>query len=408
MPIWDFNRGEWTEAYVFLHLLGCGRLYGADENQIRNDLTYIDIVNIIRDEPDCVIVFKRVLEEDQVKVWFEKDGVIRFVTAPELSEKAKVLYEKIKTVTAGSRKLRIPEIQDFLESMFIKTPKANLSDEAKKKYGAKADVVITSEDSQDRAHRTEGFSIKSHIGSSPTLFNGSQTSGFVYEIIGCDETGMHTINALDSFVAMIAHIKQNYSLRFQGCRNEIFEENLELVDGSLEGVLNEMVLASINYSAKPASKNLPDLCDALTRTNPLGKRHPENYYASKIKSFLFASFAGMTASTVWDGRKNLTGGYIDVTKDGEMLYYRANSDDVFCNYLMKYAYLDFLDRGRHKDVAVAKALAYNEGREVTEEELNASMCKPDGTKKPVKGNFGYVYEKDGRYFIDVNFQVRCR
>lgn len=408
MSIWDFNRGEWTEAYVFLYLLGSGRLYGANENQLRNDLTYIDIVNIIRDEPDSLIIFERYLEEEQVKISFENEGVIRFLTAPELTAKASLLYEKIRTVSAGNRKLQVPEIQDFLERMFIKSPKANLSSRAKEQYGAKADIIITSEDSQDRARRTEGFSIKSHLGSSPSLFNGSQTSGFVYEIPECTESLMHAINALDSFTDMIAYIRQNLSLKFCGCRNEVFAENLELSDGSLENVLNELVLSAINYNEGALSKSLTDLCDALACSNPLGKRHPEYYYSSKIKKFLFDSFAGMTATSTWNGRRNLTGGYIDVNKDGEMLYYRANSDDVFCNYLMKYAYLDFLDRGRFKDVAVAKAIAYNEHREITEDELHEATFKSDGKKKDVKGNHGYVYERNGQFYIDINFQVRCR
>lgn len=29
MAVWKFNRGEWTEAYVFMRLLGDGRIYGA-------------------------------------------------------------------------------------------------------------------------------------------------------------------------------------------------------------------------------------------------------------------------------------------------------------------------------------------------------------------------------------------
>lgn len=409
MNLWEFNKGEWTEAYVFLYLLGNGRLYGADENQQRNDLTYIDIINIIRDEPNSFIVFKRVLENGQVNISFENEGTIRVITAPEISQKAQFLYEKIKGFKAGKRKHTVEEdLQNFLEYMMLKSPKANLSDRAKEKYGAKTDIILTSEDSQDRARRTEGFSIKSHLGSSPTLFNGSTKSGFVYEIPGCDENEMHTINALDSFVDMVGYIKQNLSLHFCGCRNQIFSENLELSDGSLEIVLNEVVLTAIKYNEGAASKNLPDICEALASNNPLNKRHPEFYYSSKIKKFLFDSFAGMTATTVWNGRRNLTGGYIDVNTKGEMLYFRANSDDVFCNYLMKYAYVDFLDRGRHKDIAVAKAKAYLDGREITDEELNAATYNSNGEKKNIKGDYGYVYEKDGRFYIDINFQVRCR
>lgn len=51
MAVWEFNRGEWTEAYVFLRLLGEGRIYGASADLVKDEKTYIDIVNIIRAEP---------------------------------------------------------------------------------------------------------------------------------------------------------------------------------------------------------------------------------------------------------------------------------------------------------------------------------------------------------------------
>ena len=40
--IWRFNRGEWTEAYVFLKLLSDGKIYGATEdlNAERKRKTY--------------------------------------------------------------------------------------------------------------------------------------------------------------------------------------------------------------------------------------------------------------------------------------------------------------------------------------------------------------------------------
>ena len=48
--MWEFNYGEWTEAYVFLSLLGTGRIYAADENFERSENVYIDILKIIRYE----------------------------------------------------------------------------------------------------------------------------------------------------------------------------------------------------------------------------------------------------------------------------------------------------------------------------------------------------------------------
>ena len=50
--MWEFNYGEWTEAYVFLRLLGNGRIYAADRNFEQDENVYIDILNIIRHEKE--------------------------------------------------------------------------------------------------------------------------------------------------------------------------------------------------------------------------------------------------------------------------------------------------------------------------------------------------------------------
>ena len=102
MAVWQFNRGEWTEAYVFMRLLGDGRIYGASSELTRDDSTYIDIINIIRDEPDKLLIFERFIEANIAYVKASKDGEsIKVVTAPELSEYARVLYENIKQLKAS-------------------------------------------------------------------------------------------------------------------------------------------------------------------------------------------------------------------------------------------------------------------------------------------------------------------
>lgn len=296
-----------------------------------------------------------------------------------------------------------------LFSIICDTPKANLSDSAKEKYGAKTDVVITSEDSLDHSRTTEGFSIKSHIGSPATLFNSSQTSGFTFEIVGCDEKGMHELNAKDAFLSIMKDIKDRFSLEYIGCRNEAFEQNIAIVDSRMEEVLSAAVLVQALYYGD-CSSDVKDVCNKVVELNPIKIKNPQVFYPAKFKDFLFDSFAGMTASSIWNGRKRLTGGYIDVSRSGEMLYYRAMSDDIFGNYLFENTYFDRPDRGMLKDLAVAKAKAYQEGRNLSERERNSYIYKngESGAKKYKKGDFGYVYSKDNKYFIDLNFQIRFR
>lgn len=253
--------------------------------------------------------------------------------------------------------------------------------------------------------------IKSHIGSSPTLFNSSQSSGFVYKIVGCDVDGMHRLNYKEGFLDIISAIKEEYSLEYIGCRNEIFEQNIRVVDSRMDEILQNAMLMQVGYLDGLDSTSIPEISKALATLNPIGVRNPGVFYEAKLKAFLFASFAGMTASTEWNGRKKLTGGYIDVDRDGELLYYRAISDDIFENYLFKHTYVDRPDRGVSKALAVAEAkVAVDENRELTDEEINKVIYKNgvSGPKNSKKGDFGYVYQEGDDFYIVINFQVRFR
>lgn len=411
MDEWLFNRGEWTEAYVFLRLLGEGRIYGADENLQRDEQAYIDVINIIKDEPTQYLRFERFVEDEleEVRAINEEDGIqFRIITAPELRERASYLYNKIKDFSAGTRKYSEPATEAFLRELRFTNPKANLSRRAKDLYGAKADVIITTEDSFDHTRAIVGFSIKSHMGSPSSLFNCSSTSGFKYEVIGCNEQIMHKLNALDSYTDIIQTIKNNYRLEYLGCRNNVFEDNISVVDSQMDKVLNCMALIQSGYLCRSVSNKSLDLCNAVTVKNPLNVRNPEFFYPAKFKDFLFDSFAGLTATTPWNGRKKLSGGYIDVSRNGDMLYYRAISDDIFSNYLLARTYIDRPDRGVNCDMAIAKGKAYLEGRDLTEDEIYRIEHDSNGKCRAKKGDFGYVYCNEGKYFIDINFQIRFK
>lgn len=413
MAVWEFNKGEWTEAYVFLRLLGDGRIYGASANLVKDDRTYIDIINLIRDEPNSYLKFERFIEDELSKVRALDDDNITFkvITAPELTEKADFLYREIMSSPAGARKIEIPQIQNYLEELRITNPKANLSDKAKEQYGAKTDIIITSKNSLDNSRTTEGFSVKSHLGSNPTLLNCSQTSGFVYRIPGCDIEGMHRLNALDSFKTIISAIKEAYSLEYIGCRNDVFEQNICTVDSRMDEILHNTLLLFYGYYGITLSSDMNSVCNALAELNPILIKNPKVFYQAKIKDLLFASFAGLTVSTPWSGRKKLTGGYIDVGRNGELLYYRAISDDIFANYLFQNTKFEVPDRGIEKVLAFKRAKVYlEEGRNLTQDEENVIIYKngKNGTKNSKKGDFGYVYQEGKDFFFVMNFQIRFR
>lgn len=414
MAVWNYNRGEWTEAYVFLRLLGVGRIYGADENFTKDDLAYIDIVNIIKDEPQKYLRFERFIKDEIAEIQAlegeENPIVFKVITAPELDKKASYLYNKIKEAS-GDRRFSVPDIELYLRDLQFNSPKATLSKKAKDLYGEKSDIILTAEDSLDHTHSIVGFSIKSHLGSGATLFNCSATSGFVFRIDGCDEAGMHQLNSLDSFMKIIQAIKHKYKLEYIGCRNDAFSQNISIVDSQMERILSTAILINSGFYDKTHSySKLTAICNKLSEINPIGVKNPDTFYMAKLKDFLFASFAGMTASRLWNGRKKVTGGYIDVGRNGEMLYYRAISDDVFCNYLLANTHIDRPDRGYLFKLALAEAKAYLKGGQLSEEERYNLTFKKDKNgsmaKRNKKGDFGYVFYEGDEYRIVFNFQVR--
>lgn len=407
--MWEFNYGEWTEAYVFLRLLGNGRIYAADENFEKDENVYIDILNIIRHEKDHILEFKRELELEVVHV-HDNDVMFRVLAYSELIEKANFLYDAIKNVTSNNRKFPIPEIEEYLSELKFSQPKVpKLPKDVEETYGKKTDIIIKMQDSVDHAISTTGFSIKSHLGSASTLFNSSMASNFLYEIVGCNDDIMYEINGnhISSEIGMFKFIKDNpnLSLEFRGT-SEKFNDNLDFVELKMPEILSCVLLTQIGYYDRAISSKTKDIVDKVIEINPVGVRRPEMWYKAKMKDFLYASFSGLTASESWDGRKKLSGGYIDVNTNGDMLYYRAVSDDIFNTFLYEHTFFDRPSRGVNKDKAKVIAQAYLEGREVTEEELREATYK-NGKLKPKKGDWGYVYKgEDDKYYISINFQVR--
>jgi hypothetical protein len=89
-----------------------------------------------------------------------------------------------------------------------------------------------------------------------------------------------------------------------------------------------------------------------------------------LKSFLYASYCGMTASTLWDGRSNVNGGLITVGSTGDVLAFNALESDAFKSYLFNHCCIDY----------------------------------PSTSEK--HGNYGRLYQVGEDWFFDLNFQIR--
>ena len=408
MAVWNFNRGEWTEAYVYLKLLGIGKLFGADAEQKKNEDVYLDIESVLRFE-EQVLKFTRLRNGSHV-IAYEQDKSFLKLATSLLSEKADSLFRSITEYT-GRDGLTIPESQAFLEKMHFSSPKApSIPTNLRERYGDKADIVFLYRLSSDGSNNTEGFSIKSYLGASPTLFNAAEASRLFYKIPNCTDELMHRINSAGSFNNIIQKIKENkLVLEFVPDKTkESFAINLEKVDSRMLEILDASLRIECGLLDEPKSKSVTDIVNKVAELNPLKNRDPLHFYLVKFKEFLFDSFAGMTADARWNGRKKITGGFIEVDNHGDMLYYRAMSDDVFSSYLFNNTRFERPDRGYLCEIACKEGDAFVNGRTLSTNEINQLTYNKKGKKKGKRCNYGYIFKEGNDYYFTLNFQIRFK
>ena len=413
MPEWRFNKGEWAEGYVFLKVLGDGRIHAGTANLEPIEDVYIDIRNVQKRLGRDVYTFERT-QIGRVACLIEclRNGE-RYVVVPSESfcSNADNLNRTIRSTQA--RSFAVPAVQRFLESIGVSSIKSPpMSDEEIERYGGKTDIFLRVRNSIDNMEESVGFSIKSHFGSNATLLNCGAGTNYLFEIEGCTDDDMIHLNSLTSIREILRAIKESDHLNIvpigssvisvrgtNGFTGPVFDINLEHVDSNFPKVIPVMLLSLHGYYDMPESRNIPDVVAAISRVNPLHLRSVSSPYETMFKNLLFAAFSGLTASRLWDGRRRVTGGYLDVSEDGNILYFRALSDDQFLSYLFNSTCIDNPSRGNRYQTIHREALA---GRNV-----------PDiGTIKPDHGDYGYVfdYNDDGviRKVLGINWQIRFR
>lgn len=416
MSEWNYNRGEWAEGYVFLKVLGDGRIHAGTSEMKPIEDTYLDIKSVQKRSNKDIYTFER-SQIGRVACVVEcfKNGEKYIVIPSELfNNHADVLYKVISSTGTGN--ISVPEVRTFLESIEVKSIKSPpMSADEIEKYGGKTDIFLRVRNSIDNMEENVGFSIKSHFGSNATLLNCGKGTNYLFEIENCSDEDMLELNKLDSIKSQLNFIKQSDHLKINPIGSSVittkgknpfsgpvFDINLEHVDSNFPKVIPVMLLALHGfYEEKPKSRNIPDVVEAIYKVNPLGLRSRSNAYETMFKNLLFAAFSGLTASNPWDGRRRVTGGYLDVSDNGELLYFRALSDEQFLSYLFNSTCIDNPSRGNRYQTIHRKAKA---GQNVD----NIESIKAD------HGDYGYVFDYDDdetgktKRVIGINFQIRFR
>lgn len=193
-----------------------------------------------------------------------------------------------------------------------------------------------------------GFSIKSELGSAPTLLNAGKTTNFTYEIVSnrsnivSDVNSIYKRNHIDVKGRIANIIEDNDALEYYDMDNAVFKNNLILIDSCMDSIIAETLL----YFYRDGITNCKDMVKRLEEENPL-KYGNINAYAYKFKKFLASVALGMKPATEWDGMDEANGGYIIVTKEGDVVAYHIYNRNCFEEYLLNNTKYETASTSRH-------------------------------------------------------------
>ena len=339
MPIRKANKGEWSEVYTMFKLLGEGKLYSGDETYNRINDNFYPILNIIREEIESktqtnIFDYEVIHKNNDYKA--ETEGVIIHANNEEVMRMdAKSFIEAadhlLKLIKKGKGRSFPTSVRN--EAFMKKVHCRNV----KRSPTHKADIDLHLYDTATHINRVMGMSIKSLIGGKPTLLNTSDATLITYNVEGADfsDEEIRQINSINNGAKLkkrISAIKaKGAQLVYQDYENEVFKNNLDLIDSALPVLLASAVLTYYSVSKK---RTCEDIIIEVANNNPLNSNNKDlfRYYRTKFIKLLEASALGMYPAKPYDDSTDAKG-YIIVKDDGDIVCYHFYDRDMVKKHL---------------------------------------------------------------------------
>lgn len=385
MPELQGNKGEWSEIYIFLKLMTDGQIYAADRNMEKLENVFLKIIKIIREEISSQKY--EYYTGEKIKIFLNGTQIEPVVTRSEFAKNKDLLWKLLPDMTNGDH--ACPELEPFLSRIYVTKLKAP-SSSSSEFFGDTRDITMEVMDYRSGIDSVVGFSCKSDFTAHATLFNASQdNTNFIFEVTGnINDEIMEAFNALFKYrmkngvrtpeVAMGARMqylkKCECDLKYCRMCVENAERNLILSGGTEMPDIVAAMLKAYYFDGEAKSKNssMLYLLEQVIEQNVAGYRFGDtvSLYYHKLGTLLYDMFTGMRLARPWDGRSSVNGGYIIAKNDGEVLAYHSCMADEFKDFLVERLGLESPSATRHK--------------------------------------FMQIYKEDGRYYVNLNLQVRFK
>lgn len=316
------NKGEISETYALLKIIHQKVLqYGDAQGLATNEL--IRVLKIKSNNKFISIddISVEIVSESGSSTTIKIDDLI---TQQELDE----IVVSIQQQSGTFNNLRIDAAMRALGE--IKTKGTSRE---------KADITL---DFHDEIHYiNQGVSVKSFMGSSPTLLNASSATNFIFEVAGLAASDVDVVNAISTRSKIKDRLTEIAKLggRFQflACENKTYESNLRKTDSAMPEILAGAILS---FFKKESSNRL---CEYT----PLVANLSADEVHCRLRDFVKYTIFGIFPNTAWDGEISANGAIL-VKKDGDLVFYHTNQEKTLKDYFYQHCFFDTPSSTRHR------------------------------------------------------------
>lgn len=356
------NKGEWSELFTFFKLLADGKMFSADEN-LEKTSSFVELRSIFRKDSGSILNFNITSNKTINIIDVSSNTVLMSFLQSEANDIANSIVDDLNNNSG-------------ISEILIELIRKHKINEVANKTSGKGDINILIYDPIHGISSNQEFSIKSFLGSDPTLFNANKTTNIIYKVInkeGLAITSEH-LDEINSIITKHKYIDRisrlielGYKLEFFDYDDSTFKLNLQVIDSDLPKILAHVV----KYKYTCRTTKFTDIINKITTENPMNYdlSQGHNFYDYRLVNFLVEAAMGMTSKKVWSGNYDIVGGIIIVKPTSEILCYHLIDFNKFRQYLRKASRLD----------------------------------NPSGSKM----GYGQVYYENDSSFIKLNFQVKA-
>lgn len=357
------NKGEWSELYTLFKLLADQNLYPIEKNQIDGERLRLPILSIMRYIDQEIGVEYFIMEDSNINMNINNEEQ-RVVEKSEFSHWAKQLFAEMSSIKKKDASFAIPSLNDFRDKACC--PKvACVNRKIAENCKDKSDLYIVIHDTLTGQTPKQGFSIKSEIGSAPTLVNASLLTNFHYSLSRpLTKEQIEYVNNMKvkqgaklvtDVMGRLSKLKEfGAELQFCGIQpnknNEnVFLENLILVDSCMPQILAWLLYTSFSTGERKLDK----LTDMITEANPMGFPMTVNtkHYEAKVKRLLMDFALGMLPGQPWEAT-DLASGVLVVKPSGDIDCYHVLYKDALEEYLFHDLKFETASASRHEFASI--------------------------------------------------------